>query len=80
MAIGPTTVSTTTDGNGNYVLNVPGGDPTTPVMYAVCEVVQTGWKQASPTFPAPCASGMGYDFGVVAGGTSEFVSFSNLPL
>src|SRR5690348_10897417 len=52
MAIGPTTVTTTTDANGNYTLVVPGGT-TGPIMYAVCEVVQPGWSQVSPTFPAP---------------------------
>ena len=75
MAIGPTTVTTTTDANGNYVLNVPGG-PT----YAICEQVQVGWSQASPTFSAPCPSGMGYDFSVPVGSESDFVSFSNLPM
>ncbi|HKV70757.1 MAG TPA: hypothetical protein VJN62_05880 [Gemmatimonadales bacterium] len=79
MAIGPTTVSTTTDANGNYSLVVPGGT-SAPIVYAVCEVVPPGWTQVSPTFPAPCAGGMGYDFGVIAGGSADFNAFKNQPL
>jgi len=75
VASGPTTVSTTTDANGNYVLVVTGGVP-----YVVCEQLQSGWTQVSPTFAEPCASGMGYNFAVSAGGSADFNDFRNMPL
>jgi hypothetical protein len=72
-ALGPTTVSATTDATGAYVLTnlVAGG------MYVVCEDVKSGWVQVSPTFANPCPSGMGYNFSVDAGGDS-FVNFGNM--
>jgi len=72
---GPTTTSTTTDANGNYQLtNLVAG------TYVVCEDLQIGWTQVSPTFPEPCASGMGYNFDVPAGGSDDFVYFGNVQL
>ncbi|HWZ28556.1 MAG TPA: carboxypeptidase regulatory-like domain-containing protein [Gemmatimonadales bacterium] len=69
---GPTTTSATTDANGNYQLTGL-ADGT----YTVCEVVEIGWSQASPMFPASCPSGFGYTFGV-SGGSSTGVNFGNM--
>jgi hypothetical protein len=69
---GPTTMSTTTDANGNYLLSglVAG-------TYVVCEAVQSGWSQVSPMFPASCASGFGYDFTLTPDGSAQAVNFRN---
>ncbi|HEX4562318.1 MAG TPA: carboxypeptidase regulatory-like domain-containing protein [Gemmatimonadales bacterium] len=72
---GPTNLSVTTDGNGNYVLN-----GLAPGAYVVCETLQSGWGQTSPVFPNPCGSGMGYNFSLIAGGSAQFVDFGNSPL
>ena len=74
MAIGPTTVTATTDANGNYVLNVPAA------TYIVCEQVQAGWQQVYPMFPEPCPTGFGYNQPVDANLTSPFVNFQNQAL
>lgn len=74
MAIGPTTVTTTTDAGGNYTLTVPAA------TYVVCEQLQTGWQQVSPMFPEPCPTGFGYNFPVDVGLNSPFVNFGNQAL
>ena len=74
QVFGPTTTSTTTDASGNYLFNalVAG-------TYTVCEVVQTGWTEVKPIDQAPCASGFGYTFSLIAGGSAELVNFGNQP-
>ena len=72
---GPVNSSTVTDANGHYVFSgIPAG------TYTVCEVVQSGWTQSSPTMPAACASGKGYNFSLTAGGSGSFVDFGNMTL
>jgi hypothetical protein len=75
QAFGPTTASATTDANGNYTLSGL-ADGT----YTVCEVLQPGWTQVSPTFPESCASGMGYNFSVSSSSSASFVNFGNQAL
>lgn len=72
---GPTSMSMTTDANGNYQLNGLAAG-----TYIVCEQVQSGWSEVSPTFPEACASGMGYSFTLSDGQTADFVDFRNLLL
>jgi len=72
---GPVTSSTVTDATGHYLFSgIPAG------TYTVCEEVQSGWAQSSPTMPAACGSGKGYSFSLTAGGSGSFVDFGNLPL
>jgi hypothetical protein len=72
---GPVNSSTVTDATGHYVFSgIPAG------TYTVCEGVQSGWTQSSPTMPAACASGKGYNFSLTAGGSGSFVDFGNVPL
>lgn len=74
QVFGPTTTSATTDASGNYLFNtlVAG-------TYTVCEVVQTGWTEVKPIDQASCASGLGYTFSLIAGGSAELVNFGNQP-
>jgi hypothetical protein len=69
---GPTTMSTTTDANGNYLFNSLASG-----TYLVCEQLQSGWSEVFPTSAASCATGLGYDFTVDPGQTAEFVEFHN---
>ena len=72
---GPVNSSTVTDATGHYVFSgIPAG------TYTVCEAVQSGWTQSSPTMPAACPSGRGYNFPLTAGGSGSFVDFGNMTL
>jgi hypothetical protein len=44
--------SAVTDGNGDYVMNVPGGK-----VLVICEVLQVGWDQTAPGAGTPCPAG-----------------------
>jgi carboxypeptidase family protein len=70
---GPSNASTVTDAWGGYrFTGLAGG------LYTVCEVVQGGWQETSPTFQAACASGLGYNFTLTDGGSASFVDFGNM--
>jgi Carboxypeptidase regulatory-like domain len=72
---GPSNASTVTDAWGGYrFTGLLGG------LYTVCEVVQGGWKETSPTFQAACASGLGYNFTLTDGGSASFVDFGNMAM
>lgn len=70
---GPSNASTVTDASGGYSFSGLSGG-----LYTVCEVVQSGWKETSPTFPAACASGLGYNFTLTDGGSALWVDFGNM--
>jgi hypothetical protein len=66
------TTTAPTDASGSYAFTgLPAG------TYTLCEVVPSGWTQTSPPIPAPCASGFGYQFDLLAGESALFVNFGN---
>ena len=72
---GPVTAQAVTDASGNYVVpGLPAGS------YLVCEEVQTGFQETSPTSGPTCPSGIGWTISVFDNSESGFVSFTNLPL
>lgn len=69
------TAQAVTDASGNYVVpGLPAGS------YLVCEEVQTGFQETSPTSGPTCPSGIGWTISVFDNAESGFVSFTNLPL
>jgi hypothetical protein len=66
------TATAQTNSTGNYTFT---GLP--PGTYTLCEVVPSGWTQTSPQIPAPCSSGLGYQFDLLAGESALFVDFGN---
>jgi carboxypeptidase family protein len=69
------TAKVETDASGDYTFT---GLP--PATYTICEVVQSGWTQTSPQIPAPCSSGFGYQFELLAGESAFGASFGNMRL
>lgn len=71
---GAVNTSTTTDGSGNYLFaGLPAG------TYTVCEHIESGWVQTSPTSGTSCPTGVGYTFSLSDGISGSFVNFGNLP-
>jgi hypothetical protein len=66
------TTTAPTNSSGSYTFT---GLP--PGTYTLCEIVPSGWRQTAPLIPAPCASGFGYQFELLAGEGAFFVDFSN---
>jgi hypothetical protein len=66
------TTTAPTNSSGSYIFT---GLP--PGTYTVCEIVPSGWRQTAPLIPAPCASGFGYQFELLAGEGAFFFDFSN---
>jgi hypothetical protein len=72
---GESTTTTTTDGSGNYSF----GDLSNGT-YTVCETLQGGWHQTSPTSGANCPSGTkGYSVTISEGEAHANVNFGNKP-
>jgi hypothetical protein len=69
------TAKVETDASGNYTFTA-----LPPGTYTLCEVVQSGWTQTSPQIPAPCSSGFGYMFELLAGESAFGASFGNMRL
>jgi hypothetical protein len=71
---GATSASVTTDAYGAYAFaGLPAGD------YTICEVLQAGWTQSSPTMGAQCPNGsIGYAFTLAENSGASFVNFGNV--
>ena len=73
QASGPATASAVTDGDGNYTFTgLPAG------TYLVCEVLQAGWLQTTPSSGVTCPTGFGYRFTLAEGSRASFVDFGNV--
>jgi len=71
---GTVTAGIATDSLGNYaIMGLPDG------TYTVCEVLQSGWVQASPTVGAACPTGVGYSFSLTGGQIGSFLNFKMMP-
>lgn len=71
---GTVTAGIATDSLGNYsLMGLPDG------TYTVCEVLQAGWVQTSPTFGTACPTGVGYTFGLSGGQIGSFLNFKIMP-
>ncbi len=71
---GTVTAGVATDATGNYsIMGLPDGS------YTVCEVVQAGWVQTSPTVGAACPTGLGDSFSLSGGQIGSFLYFRNMP-
>lgn len=75
---GPINVSTVTNAGGYYAfMNLPGGD------YQVCETLQAGWTELSPSESSggsQCADGnFGWAFSLQGSVLASFADFTNSP-
>lgn len=69
---GPMTLTTTTDGDGNYTFT-----GLTPGNYTLCVVALIGWTQTSPVSGPLCTTGIGYSITAPAVVTDTFIPNMN---
>jgi hypothetical protein len=70
---GAVSAGVATDSLGNYsVMGLPDG------TYTICETLQTGWTEVSPSAGFSCPTGVGYSFSLTGGQIGSFINFKNM--